>query len=263
MSQDYLKTAVEIAREAGAVLRARFATGTRSEACGEFDVVSDADTEVDALVVDRIRAAFPTHNIVAEQSGAHDGTSSAYRWHVDPLDGTKNFTRGNPAFSVSLALERESELIAGVVFDPMRDEIFTAERGAGAFRNGQRMQVSAVDRLGQCLLTTGCPSAKRHGQSHASVPTFHDLLLLSQGLRRTGSSALDLSYVACGRLDVFWDIGLRSWDVAGGVILITEAGGFCSDLRGAPFHAESADLLGTNAHVHQAMVSIFGVLALS
>ena len=259
MSDRYLQTAVAIAREAGVALRERFARDVRVEAKGRFDLVTDADAAVEASVVAQLRAAFPSHGIVAEESGRHAGTSSVFRWHVDPLDGTKNFARGYPAFSVSLALERDSELIVGVVLDPMRDEMFAGERGGGAYCNGARLQVSRAERLEQCLVTTGFPSAARHGRS--LVPQIQELLLQTQGLRRTGSSALDLSYVASGRLDAFWDIGLRSWDIAAGLVLLAEAGGRCSDLRGEPFHFTCHDLLATNARVHAALVSAFSVVA--
>src|SRR5262249_35172929 len=154
----------------------------------------------------------------------------SYRWYVDPLDGTKNFARGYPAFSVTLALEQHGELVVGVVFDPLRRELFAAERGSGAFCNDRRIRVSDAVRLDQCLVATGFPSARGHGCSDGRLLT--ELSLATQGLRRTGSSALDLAYVASARLDAFWDIGLKPWDVAAGALLVSESGGRCSDLRG-------------------------------
>jgi myo-inositol-1(or 4)-monophosphatase len=259
MSRTHLQTAIEVARDAGAMLTERFGASVRREAKGAFDLVTDADTAVETVVVNRIRAAFPTHTVVAEEGGGHAGTSERYRWFVDPLDGTKNFARGYPAFSVSLALERDGQLVAGVVFDPVRNEMFAADQGGGAFLNDRRIRVSQTTRMADSLVTTGYPSAARHGQGR--VPPFHDVVRLTLGLRRTGSSALDLSYVACGRLDALWDVGLRSWDVAAGLVLVSEAGGRCSDLQGVPFDLSHADLLATNGSVHDAFVEAFGAVA--
>ena len=259
VNKGYLQTAVDIAREAGALLADSFAKGVCSEAKGDFDLVTEADRASEALILGRIRSEFPSHSVVAEESGRHAGSSSADRWYIDPLDGTKNFARGYPAFSLSLALERAGELVLGVVFDPIRQEMFSAERGAGAFRNDQRIHVSRVDRLEQCLVTTGFPSAKRHRQSNLQL--FCQVSMATQGLRRTGSSALDLSYVACGRLDAFWDIGLSSWDVAAGLVLVSEAGGRCSNLRGDRFTMAGTDLLTDllvdNSLVHDLFVRMF------
>ena len=256
MTAEYLRVAIEVAREAGAVLAERFAHGSVfTDAKGEFDIVTEADRLAERIVLDHIRVMFPSHGVVAEESGGYRGSSSMYRWHVDPLDGTKNFARGYPAFSVSLALEREGEMVVGVVFDPIRAELFAAEHGGGAWRNHERVRVSSVDRLEQCLLTTGFPSAARH--RHLDVPSLHHVAMRTQGVRRTGSSALDLSYVACGRLDAFWDIGLSSWDVAAGLVLVAEGGGTYSDLRGRRFAFTSPDLLASNPNVHQLFVTAF------
>lgn len=255
MDRCYLQAAVDIARASGAVLADCFAKGVRAEAKGRFDLVTNADRAVEAAILERVRSDFPTHSVLAEESGGHTGTSDTYRWYVDPLDGTKNFARGYPAFSLSLALECAGELVVGVVFDPIRQEMFAAERGAGAFCNDERIHVSCVHQLDQCLVTTGFPSAKRHRESNMQL--FWRLSMATQGLRRTGSSALDLSYVACGRTDAFWDIGLSAWDVAAGLVLVSEAGGRYSDLRGGRFALTHADLLADNAIVHGALVEMF------
>jgi myo-inositol-1(or 4)-monophosphatase len=184
------------------------------------------------------------------------GSSSSYRWYVDPLDGTKNFARGYPAFSVTLALEHDGELVVGVVFDPLRQELFAAERGSGAFCNHRRIGVSDAASLDQCLIATGFPSATRHGCSDVRLLT--ELSLATQGLRRTGSSALDLAYVASARLDAFWDIGLKPWDVAAGVLLVSESGGCCSDLRGRHMTLTGTDLLADNGALHEQLVRKFG-----
>jgi myo-inositol-1(or 4)-monophosphatase len=257
---DFLRTVSEIARESGAVLAELFSRGVSADAKGTFDVVTEADHVAEKIVLDRIRRAFPSHGVIAEEGGGYRGSSSSHRWHVDPLDGTKNFVRGYPAFSVSLALERDDDLILGVVFDPIRGELFAAERGGGARCNDRPVRVSAVDRLEQSLVATGFPSASRH--RHMEIPPLHHVVMRTQGIRRTGSSALDLCYVACGRLDAFWDLGLRSWDVAAGLVLVAEAGGTYSDLRGRPVGWPGPDLLAANPQVHALLVEAFsGVLA--
>ena len=255
MAKGYLQVAVEIARDSGALLADRFAKGVRAEAKGRFDLVTDADRAVEAVILGRLRSEFPTHSVLSEETGGHGDSSAVYRWYVDPLDGTKNFVRGYPAFSVSLALECAGELVAGVVFDPIRQELFAAERGAGAFCNDERMQVSHVHQLDQCLVATGFPSAKRHRDANRQL--FWQLSMGTQGVRRTGSSALDLCYLACGRSDAFWDIGLGAWDVAAGLVLVSEAGGRYSDLRGGRFELTHADLLADNALVHDLLLEMF------
>src|SRR5262245_22466857 len=195
-----------------------FAKGARSEPKGRFDVVTEADHASETLIVGRIRSEFPSHAVVSEEGGGHAGGPDPYCWYVDPLDGTKNFARGYPAYSVSLALKRADEIVLGVVYDPAREELFTAERGAGACCNGKRIGVSKVRRLEQCLMATGFPSARRHERPNTQL--LHQICTTTQGLRRTGSSALDLSYVACGRIDAFWDIGLSAWDIAAGLVLV-------------------------------------------
>jgi myo-inositol-1(or 4)-monophosphatase len=256
VNRNYLQAAVDIARESGALLADCFARGVRSEAKGRFDLVTEADRAAEALILGRLRAEFPSHTVVAEESGKHAGSSASCRWYVDPLDGTKNFARGYPAFTLSIALEYADQLVLGVVFDPIRQEMFSAERGAGAFCNNTRIHVSAVDRVEQCLVTTGFPSATRH--RHSNMHLFCQVSMTTQGLRRTGSSALDLSYVASGRVDAFWDIGLSAWDVAAGLVLVSEAGGSYSDLRGRRFSLSAPDLLADNALVHDSFVQMFG-----
>ena len=256
MNNAHLEIAIDIAQESGAHLAERFAAGVYAEAKGRFDIITDADHAVEHIILRRLRAECPSHTIVAEESGESAGTSSTYRWYVDPLDGTKNFARGYPAFSVSLALERDGELVVGVVFDPLRRELFAGERGSGSSCNGRPMRVSATGRLDQCLMATGFPSATRHSCSDLRLLT--DLSLSTQGLRRTGSSALDLAYVAAARLDAFWDIGLKPWDVAAGALLVSEAGGCCTDLRGGRMMLGGTEFLADNGAVHDQLVRKFG-----
>jgi myo-inositol-1(or 4)-monophosphatase len=250
----YLETAVEIAREASALVREFAGRHVGFELKGEHDLVTAADRASENLIVERLRAHFPTHSIVAEEGGGSAG-SSDFRWYVDPLDGTTNFAHDFPVYNVTLALEHAGELIAGVIADPTRDELFTAERGAGAFLNGRRIHVSKVNRIEDALVATGFPSRKRH--QNVNVHFFYQLSMLSHGVRRPGAAALDLAYVACGRLDLFWEFHLRPWDMAAGALLIREAGGRCTDMFGAPLDLLGPHVLGDNGLVHEETVALF------
>ena len=250
----YLETAAEIAREASALVRDFSGRHIGFELKGEHDLVTAADRASEKLIVERLRASFPAHSIVAEEGGGHEG-SSEFRWYVDPLDGTTNFAHGFPVYNVTLALEQAGELIAGVIADPTRNEIFTAERGSGAFLNGERIHVSKVDRIEDALVATGFPSRRRH--QNVNVHFFYQLSMLSHGVRRPGAAALDLAYVACGRLDLFWEFHLKPWDMAAGILLINEAGGCCTNMFGGPVDLHGPHLLGDNGLVHQETVALF------
>lgn len=250
----YLETAVDVAREAGALL-SRFAERRIGyELKGEFDLVTEADRSSERLIVERLRSHFPTHGIVAEEGGGCEG-SSEFRWYVDPLDGTTNFAHGFPAYNVTLGLEHAGELIAGVIFDPNRNEMFAAERGGGAYLNGRRISVSAQSRLEDALVATGFPSRKRH--LNVNVHFYFQMGLLTHGVRRAGSAALDLAYVGCGRLDAFWEFGLKPWDMAAGTLIVREAGGRCSDMRGGEHTLKSPHLLADNSLVHDQALALF------
>jgi myo-inositol-1(or 4)-monophosphatase len=251
----YLDTAIEIAREAGALLATYFERRVTFELKGEHDLVTEADRASEKLVVERLRTHFPSHSIVAEEGGGHTGTSSEFRWYVDPLDGTTNFAHSFPVYNVTLALEHKGDLIAGVVFDPTRQEVFAAERGGGAHLNNRRIRVSRVARLEDSLVVTGFPSRKRH--QNVNIHFYYQLAMMTHGVRRTGSAAIDLAYVACGRLDGFWEFALNPWDVAAGVLLIQEAGGTCSDMHGAPVDVRGPHILADNTAIHQPMVTLF------
>lgn len=250
----YLETAVEIAREASALLRDFSHRHVGFELKGEHDLVTAADRASESLIVKRLQERYPSHTIVAEEGGGQEG-SSDFRWYVDPLDGTTNFAHGFPQFNVTLALEQAGELIAGVIADPMREETFTAERGAGAFLNGRPIHVSQVGRLAEALASSGFPSRRRH--KDVNVHFFYQLSMLTHGVRRPGAAALDLAYVACGRLDVFWEFSLHPWDVAAGILLIREAGGVCTDMRGAALDLRSPHILADNGLVHEETVALF------
>ncbi len=251
----YLETAVEIAREAGALLATYFERKVAFELKGEFDLVTVADRASEQLVIERLRTHFPTHSIVGEEGGAHQGTSE-YRWYVDPLDGTTNFAHGYPVYNVTMGLEREGEIIVGVTFDPSRQELFSAERGGGAYMNNRRIHVSAAKRLEDSLVCTGFPSRKRH--LNVNIHFYHQMAMATHGVRRGGSAAIDLAYVACGRLDAFWEFGLNPWDMAAGTLLVTEAGGKCSEMKGGKHTMKSPHLLTDNGAIHDETLGLFG-----
>ncbi|MGA2114537.1 MAG: inositol monophosphatase family protein [Bryobacteraceae bacterium] len=251
----YLETAVEIAREAGGLVSRYLERRIGYQTKGEFDLVTEADRASEKLVVERLRTHFPTHNIVAEEGGGHQ-SASEYRWFVDPLDGTTNFAHGFPYFNVTMGLERAGEIVAGVVFDPTRDELFTAERGAGAYLNNRRIHVSSVARLADSLGSTGFPSRRR--QHNVNIHFYFQLAMASHGVRRTGSAAIDLAYVACGRLDLYWEFGLKPWDWAAGSLLVEEAGGRVSDMRGASHSVtDSEHILADNGALHAETLAAF------
>jgi myo-inositol-1(or 4)-monophosphatase len=254
----YLETAVEIAREAGALLANYFERRVAFELKGEFDLVTEADRASEKLVVEKLRSYFPSHAIVAEEGSGHPG-SSEYRWYVDPLDGTTNFAHSFPMFNVTLGLERAGEMIAGVIYDPLRQEMFTAERGGGAYVNHRRIHVSHTKRLSDSLASTGFPSRKR--SHNVNIHFYYQLAMASHGVRRTGSAALDLAYVASGRLDFFWEFGLKPWDQAAGTLLVEEAGGRVSDMSGGALSITASDhLLADNGLLHEEVVGMFGAI---
>jgi myo-inositol-1(or 4)-monophosphatase len=251
----YLETATEIAREAGALLLNYLEKRPAWEIKGEQDLVTEADRASEALVVERLHRYFPSHSVVAEEGGGKD-RNSEFCWYVDPLDGTTNFAHSYPAFSVSIGLQQGEELIAGVVYDPTRDEMFSAEKGSGAYCNNRRIKVSATTELKESLLATGFPSRKRH--EDVNVYFFHQLGVVAHGIRRSGSAAIDLACVACGRLDGFWEFGLHPWDMAAGLLLVSEAGGRYTDLLGGKFSLDSPHLIADNNHLHDEFVARVG-----
>jgi len=251
----YLEISEEIAREAGALLHGYFERHIGFELKGEFDLVTEADRTSEKLVIERLHKHFPTHSIVAEESGDHAGKSAEYCWYVDPLDGTTNFAHGFPMYNVTLALEKAGEIVAGVIFDPERNEMFTCERGSGAYLNGKPIHVSGVKHIDDALVATGFPSRKRH--ENVNVHFYYQLAMITHGVRRAGAAALDLAYVASGRLDAFWEFGLNPWDMAAGTLLVSEAGGKCSDMSGAPARLRGPHLLADNGTVHDEMLEVF------
>ena len=251
----YLETAVEIAREAGALLAHFFERRVAFETKGEFDLVTEADRASEKLVVERLHTHFPSHGIVAEEGGGH-ASPSEYCWFVDPLDGTTNFAHAFPVFNVTLGLARAGEIVTGVVYDPMRQEMFAAERGGGAYLNNRRIRVSSAKKISESLASTGFPSRKRH--HNINIHFYYQLAMASHGVRRTGSAAVDLAYVAAGRLDYFWEFGLKPWDMAAGILLVEEAGGRVTDMKGGPLSVTASDhLLADNGALHDEVLEAF------
>lgn len=247
--------AVEVALAAGSLLRHYFERRVETEIKAGFDVVTEADRASEQLVVSMLHQRFPTHGIVAEEGGGHEA-QSGYRWFVDPLDGTSNFAHSYPVWCVTMACERAGELVVAVTYDPMRDELFTAERGSGAYLNGRRMQVSNTPTLSRAMMVTGFPNHAR--LANPNIHFYHQMAMETHGVRRAGSAALDLASVAAGRLDSFWEIGLNAWDIAAGILLVTEAGGVCTDMRGRPHHHVGAPhLLADNGLLHDETTARF------
>jgi myo-inositol-1(or 4)-monophosphatase len=261
---DFAHVAEGIARQAGALLRGFYEKGVATEYKGDVDLVTEADRASEELIVQKLKAAFPSHGVYGEE-GTRDGMESEYRWYVDPLDGTTNFAHGFPAFCVVMGMERrpaglaadaDGEMIAGVIYDPLRDEMFSAERGKGAWLNQRRLAVSKTATLQESLTATGFPSKKRH--ESPNMHFYNEITLRSHGVRRAGSAALDLAYVAAGRLDGFWEFNLNPWDTSAGVLLVAEAGGNVTHFDGGRFTLDSREVLATNGLIHREMVHLFG-----
>lgn len=251
---DFLQTATEIAREAGALLAHYFERRIGYELKGDYDLVTEADRASEHMVVERLKSYFPSHAVLGEEGGLREA-SSEYCWYVDPLDGTTNFAHGYPVFNVTLALEHAGEMVCGVIYDPTRQEMFTAERGSGAFLNGRRIHASKAQRLEESLLATGFPSRKRH--ENVNVHFFHQAAMTTHGVRRGGAAAIDLAYVACGRLDGFWEFGLNPWDMAAGLLLVTEAGGRVTDMKGGPASLRGPHIAVSNGAIHESLLTLF------
>jgi myo-inositol-1(or 4)-monophosphatase len=263
----FLPIAESIALEAGALLRGYYRRGVSAEYKGDVDIVTEADRASEKLIVDRLRAAFPAHGIYGEE-GTRQGLEAEYRWYVDPLDGTTNFAHGFPVFcvvlgcerrrlvnGVSLAPDEDGEMVAGVIYDPLRDEMFSAARGHGATLNGAPIHVSTAKLLQESLIATGFPSQKRHRSPN--VHFYQEFTLRSHGVRRAGSAALDLAYVACGRLEGYWEFQLNPWDTSAGYLLVEEAGGAVTHFDGGKFTLDSREVLATNGLIQAEMQHLF------
>lgn len=259
----WVPKAAAIARVAGGKLRDFLAQGVATEYKGDVDLVTVADRTVEAYLQDALLTAFPSHGVYGEE-GTRDRLDAEYRWYIDPLDGTTNFAHGFPHFCVSMGLEHRTEglapehdgpIVAGVIYDPMRDELFVAERGKGAFLNGRPIHVSAVPELGEALVATGFPSRKRH--ENPNIFFYQEFTLRSHGVRRAGSAALDLAYIACGRMDAYWEFNLNPWDTSAGFLLVEEAGGMVTGFDGAYRRLDSREILASNQLIHHEMLGFF------
>lgn len=223
------------------------------ESKGRNDFVTEVDRTAEAEIIDIIRNAYPDHSILAEESGETSGNE--YQWIIDPLDGTTNFLHGYPQYAVSIGVKHADKLDQAVIFDPLRDELFTASRGDGAQLNDRRIRVSGARKLAGSLVGTGFPF-KEPEHLETWIETFREILTRSSGVRRAGSAALDLAHVACGRLDGFWEIGLKPWDMAAGCLLIQEAGGVVTDFAGNQHYMETGNVLAGNLPVQEQMLAL-------
>lgn len=252
----YLESAIDAAREAGAHQISMLGRDLHIEFKGEINLVTEVDKACEAMIIKRLQTEFPTHDILAEEGGGKKQNSD-YRWIIDPLDGTTNYAHAYPLFCVSIALEYRGQIVAGVVFDPNRNELFTAELGSGSFLNGKKIQTSKIDSLGKSLMSTGFAYNLRE-KSNNNINHFNDVLLSAQAVRRDGVAAIDLCYVACGRYDGFWELDLFPWDVAAGMLIIHEAGGRVTRFDGSEFTVDHKDILATNGLIHDQMINVLG-----
>ncbi len=257
--QPFLDAAVEAARIAGSYQRYRFATSLNIVHKGDKDLVTEVDKESERLIVEHLRSHFPEHNIVAEE-GHYPQSDSAYRWIIDPVDGTTNYAHGFPWFCVSIGLQHAGEMVAAVIYNPIHDELFTATKGGGTFLNGRRMAVSANVPLKSSLLGTGFPydCATDPANNFASFIAFQKA---ARGIRRAGAAALDLAYVAAGRLDGFWELKLKPWDVAAGTLLVLEAGGRVTTFDGSAYDVFNNRIVASNGLIHEEMIAMLASVA--
>lgn len=256
--QSFLNTAFEAAELAGTILSEHLTSDRRRQVDRKqrFDFVTEVDRQAEAAILDLLRRKHPEHHILAEESGGYQ-KREGYVWVVDPLDGTKNFIHGFPIFAVSVALLHDGEILLGVVHDPVRKEWFHAERGRGAYLNGAPIGVSETEDLSQCLLGTGFPFRAKH-LSERYFSAFVELFHIVSDFRRAGAAALDLAYLACARLDGFWEVTLNPWDIAAGTLLIEEAGGQVTDIWGGDTHLTCGHIVASNGIIHEHITRVVG-----
>jgi myo-inositol-1(or 4)-monophosphatase len=253
---DVLRVALEAARKSGAQLVDGFSRPKQIDKKNRRELVTAMDRASEQTIIDTIRSVYPHDPVVAEESSPGP-VDSGRVWIVDPLDGTNNYAHGYPFFSVAIAVEERGTLVCGVVYDPLRDECFAAERGGGATLNGAPVRVSGALVLGDSLVATGFPY-DRNAESDNNLANMNRMILAVRGVRRGGSAELDLVYVACGRLDGFWELGLKIWDVAAGGIIVSEAGGTVTNVSGRGWDHRRGDIVASNGHVHLEMISLLG-----
>jgi myo-inositol-1(or 4)-monophosphatase len=249
-----LNFAIRVAQDAGRLLRDRLGTTIDIGHKGSINLVTDVDLASEKLISEAISTYYPRHEILAEEGGLAE-SSSEYRWIVDPLDGTTNYAHGYPVFCVSIALECRGESVLGVVYDPMREEMFTAERGAGATLNNRPIRVSKTPELMQSLLSTGFPYDIRTSKL-TNLDHWENFAMNAQALRRDGAAALDLCYIACGRFDGFWELNLSPWDTAAGALIVSEAGGRVTGFSGNSFSNYTPEIIASNGLIHDRMIEV-------
>ena len=254
MYSEFLKCAVEAARLAGRYQRYRFASRMVVDLKGEKDLVTEVDRESERLIVEHILERYPAHSILAEEGKYRPGTGNV-RWVIDPVDGTTNYAHGFPWFCSSIAAVQDDVLVAGVIYNPIHDELYTATKGGGAFLNGARIHVSSRGPLSGSLLGTGFPydCAVDPANNFANFIIFQKA---ARGIRRAGAAALDLACLAAGRLDGFWELKLKPWDVAAGVLLVEEAGGKVTTFDGSSYDIFNDRILASNGPIHEEMVAL-------
>ena len=252
--EDYLEAALTAAREAGQMLRENICVSREISYKGEVDLVTNFDKQSQQMIFESLSKSFPDHDFLAEE-GLDQDKGGDFRWVFDPLDGTTNYAHRFPVFSVSIALEWKGQLVCGVVYDPMRDEAFSGIKNKGACLNGKKIKVSEVDDLNRSLLATGFPYDLRESNKN-NIAHFNNFLTRAQAIRRCGSAAMDLCYVACGRFDGFWELKLKPWDVAAAALIVQEAGGRLSDFQDNEFSIFSQETLGTNRLIHRQMLDV-------
>ena len=252
--KDFKECAIEIAREAGIFLKNKLNSVHTIDYKGEINLVTEVDKISEKMITSKITTLFPDHDILAEEFTDID-SGSDFRWIIDPLDGTTNYAHGYPFFCVSIALERLDTMIVGVIYNPMLDEMFVAEKGKGAFLNGREIHVSNTRGIIKSLLATGFPYDIREDRDN-NLNYFNEMILKAQAIRRAGSAALDLAYVAAGRFDGFWELKLNPWDIAAGWLLVEEAGGIVTDMGGNDYYLKSSSILASNGRIHAEMMAI-------
>jgi myo-inositol-1(or 4)-monophosphatase len=256
-AQEFINVAWDAASKAGALIRGHWQQPKEIAYKGAIDLVTTVDRESERILVNALQEAFPDHSILAEEETDRRKSQSPYLWLVDPLDGTTNFAHSYPQFCVSIALQHETETLLGLVFDPIRNECFKAVRGGGATLNDKPIKTSKTDQVDKSLLATGFPYDHRDFADFY-LAYFKAFMTRCQGIRRGGSAALDLCYLACGRLDGFWELKLKPWDIAAGSLIVKEAGGMLSDFVGDPFNIWGEETLASNRRIHDELVRIAG-----
>lgn len=253
-----LNVMISAARKAGRSLARDFGEVAALQVSikGPGNFVSSADHKAEEIIFKELNKARPGYGFVMEERGAVDGADKTHTWVVDPLDGTTNFLHSNPMFAISIGLEREGQYVAGVIYNPASDELYTAEKGKGAFMNDRRLRVAARKKLADCLVTTGIPHLGRPGHPRF-IKEIQDVMAEVSGIRRTGSAALDLAFTAAGRFDAYWERNLHPWDVAAGIVIVREAGGFVTDFAGGDKQL-GVEVIAANSTIHKSVLALVG-----